>query len=104
MPQTLHWTYGYEESAVGGSSASKLLAGHVNNGPSMSVMHLLCSVCALQVSPEATWPQAKIGTSLQPGHGRAVVVELDELVIVLVVWVSVIELLVTVVVVDVCTV
>jgi len=57
MPQTLHWTYGYEESAVGGSIPSKLLAGHVNNGPSMSVMHLLCLVFAWQVSPEMTSPQ-----------------------------------------------
>lgn len=104
MPQTLHWTYGYEEVAVGGSVLSKLLAGHVSNGPSISVMHGLCIVDALQVPPERVSSQPKIGTSLQPGHGRAVVVELVELDTVTVLLLVVDEVAVTVVVVDVCTV
>lgn len=94
---------------MGGNSVSKLLAGQVNDGPSMGVMHSLCSVDALQLPPETTSSHPKIGTSLQPSHGMAVVVELVELVIVLVVivvdvLVDVTEVTVIVVVVDVCTV
>jgi len=92
MLQTLHWTYGYADRAVGGSEASVLSTGHVNKGPPVSVMQGLVNAEAAHDFPAATSSQPKVGTNLQPGHGTAAVVELTVLVSVTVFVVGEIEL------------